>query len=283
MSSYMEIQLIAAMVAIMCSIPGCLLVLKQMAMLADSITHTILLGIVLAFFITRDLNSPLLIIGAGLMGVCTVWLTETLERTKRVSADAAVGLIYPLLFAIAIILISKYGGHLHLDTDAVMLGELAFAPFDRLVWNGMDLGPKSLYTAGTILVVNVILVGLFYKEIMLASFDPTLAKILGFSPVIIHYTIMTMVSVTAVGAFQAVGSILVVALMIGPANIAYILTEDLKKMFLLSALSGVISSTIGVWIAFRYDVSIAGSIAVVVGVIFILVYTYQVLKVKWNK
>lgn len=278
MSSYMEIQLIAVMVAIGCSIPGCLLVLKQMAMLADSITHTILLGIVLAYFLTNDLNSPLLILGAGLMGVCTVWLTETVERTKKVSADAAVGLIYPLLFAVAIILISKYGSNTHLDTDSVMLGELAFAPFNRLQIFGVDLGPKSFYTCGTILLANVTLVAIFFKEIKLATFDPILAKVLGFSPIIIHYTIMAMVSVTAVGAFESVGSILVVALMIGPANTAYILTTDLKKMFIVSALSGAISSIAGVWIAFQYDVSIAGSIAVMVGVNFTLAYIYQAIK-----
>lgn len=278
MSSYMEIQLIAVMVAIGCSIPGCLLVLKQMAMLADSITHTILLGIVLAYFLTNDLNSPFLIVGAGLMGVCTVWLTETVERTKKVSADAAVGLIYPLLFAIAIILISKYGSNTHLDTDSVMLGELAFAPFNRLQIFGMDVGPKSFYTCGTILFANVILVAIFFKEIKLSTFDPILAKVLGFSPIIIHYTIMAMVSVTAVGAFESVGSILVVALMIGPANTAYILTTDLRKMFIVSALSGAISSMAGVWIAFQYDVSIAGSIAVMVGVNFTLAYIYQAIK-----
>lgn len=272
MSSYMEIQIIAVVIAVACSIPGCLLVIKQMAMLADSISHTILLGIVVGYFITKDLNSPLLIIGAGLMGLCTVWLTETVERTRKVSSDAAVGLVYPLLFSIAIILISKYGSNVHLDTDSVMLGELAFAPFNRLKIMGWDMGPKSLYTCGTILVLNILMLSLFYKEIKLASFDPMLAKILGFSPVLVHYTIMAMVSVTAVGAFEAIGSILVVALMIGPANGAYLLANSLKEMILLSAIIGAVSSVIGVHVAFVYDLSIAGCISVVIGIIFALIF-----------
>ncbi len=272
MSSYMEIQIIAVVIAVACSIPGCLLVIKQMAMLADSITHTILLGIVLGYFITRDINSPLLIIGAGLMGLCTVWLTETVERTRKVSSDAAVGLVYPLLFSIAIILISKYGSNVHLDTDSVMLGELAFAPFNRLNIMGTDMGPKSLYTGGVILLLNVLIVSLLYKEIKLCSFDPILAKMLGFSPVLMHYTIMAMVSVTAVGAFESVGSILVVALMIGPANTAYLLARNLREMIVISSLVGAISSIIGVQIAFYYDLSIAGCISVVVGMIFTMVF-----------
>lgn len=280
MTSYMEIQLIAVIVAIACSIPGTLLVLKQMAMLADSITHTILLGIVLAYFITGDLNSPLLIVGAGLMGLCTVWLTETVERSKKVSADAAIGLVYPLLFAIAIILISKYGSNTHLDTDSVMLGELAFAPFNRLQLFGYDLGPKSISTGLVILLLNVVLVSAFFKEIKIATFDATLAKVLGFTPVLVHYGIMAMVSVTAVGAFEAVGSILVVALMIGPPNAAYLLVQDLKAMFILSAVIGASSSLIGVWLAFRFDIAIAGSIALVVGLIFTVVFAITVVRSK---
>lgn len=268
MSSFVYIQLIAVVIAMACAIPGCLLVVKQMAMLADSITHTVLLGIVLAYFITKDLNSPFLIIGAGLTGLLTVGLTETIERSKKVSADAAIGLIYPLLFSIAIIIITKYGSNIHLDTDSVLLGELAFAPFDRWYLNGVDMGPRSLYTCGSILIINSIITMLFYKEIKLASFDPTLAKVLRFSPLLIHYMIMTMVSVTTVAAFESVGAILVIALMIGPANIAYLFTNNLKNMILLSGMIGMLSSVVGVHLAFYYNISIAGSIATTIGCVF---------------
>lgn len=281
MSSYMEIQIIAVLISIACSIPGCLLVIKQMAMLADSITHTILLGIVIGFFISNDINSPLLIIGAGIMGLGTVWLTESLERTKKVSADASVGIIYPLLFSIAIILISKYGGNIHLDTDSVMLGELAFAPFNRYSLFGIDIGPKSLYTVGSILVLNIIVVSICYKEIQMASFDSTFAKVLGFSPLIIHYTIMGLVSVTAVGAFEVVGSILVVALMIGPANIAFLFAKSLKEMMMISSLVGAISSVIGVAVAFYYDLSIAGCISLIIGVLFMIAYFVKQINEKY--
>lgn len=270
MSSFAYIQLIAVVIAMACAIPGCLLVVKQMAMLADSITHTVLLGIVLAYFITKDLNSPLLIVGAGLMGVVTVWMTETIERSRGVSADAAIGLVYPLLFSIAIILISKWGSNIHLDTDAVLLGELAYAPFDRWYLNGVDMGPRSLYTSGVVLILNVLIIVVIYKEIKLSTFDETLARVLGFTPIVMHYIIMTMVSVTTVTAFESVGGILVIALMIGPANIAYLFTNNLKNMIILSGILGMGCSIVGVALAFSYNISIAGSIATTIGCVFVI-------------
>ncbi|MBX5446585.1 metal ABC transporter permease, partial [Sphaerobacter sp.] len=123
-----EIQLIAVVVAAACALPGTFLVLRRMALMSDAISHAILIGIVLAFFITEDLASPLLIVGATLTGVVTVSLVELLNRTGRVREDAAIGLVFPVLFSAAVLLIARYAGNVHLDTDAVLLGELAFAP-----------------------------------------------------------------------------------------------------------------------------------------------------------
>lgn len=274
MSASFEIQLIAVLVAMSSALVGVFLVLRSMAMMSDAITHTILLGIVLAFFVTHDLNSPFLIVGAALVGVITVWLTEMLTKTRLVSEDSAIGIVFPFLFAIAIILISRYGGSVHLDTDSVLLGELAFAPFDRLVVFGVDIGARSIYTSGVSLLINILFITIFFKELKISSFDPLLAAVLGFSPVIIHYALMTLVSLTAVVAFEAVGSILVVSFMIGPPVTAYLLTDDLKRMILLSALFGALSGIIGYQIAAILDVSIAGSMAMTVGILFILVFIF---------
>src|SRR5690606_39215724 len=124
------------------------------------------------------------------------------------------GLVFPVLFSIGVILISRYAGDVHLDVDAVLLGELAFAPFDRFILFDTDLGPRALWVMGAILALNIVAISLFYKELKLATFDAGLAAALGFAPGLIHYGLMSLVSVTAVGAFDAVGSILVVALMI---------------------------------------------------------------------
>ncbi|MDO5707816.1 MAG: metal ABC transporter permease [Andreesenia angusta] len=272
MSAHVQIQIIAILAAMACAIPGVFLILRKMAMICDSITHTILLGIVISFFIVQDLSSPLLVIGAALMGVLTVYLTELLNQTNLVSEDSAIGLIFPALFSIAIIMISKFASSVHLCIDSVFLGEIEFAPFDRLLLNGTDIGPKAMYLIGAIFIINLIFVLLFYKELKLVTFDKSEAFILGFAPVALHYALMTIVSITTVGVFQAVGSILVISFMIVPPATAYLLTNNLKRMIFYAILIGAINSAIGHYLAIRWDVSIAGMIATVTGIVFTIVF-----------
>jgi manganese/zinc/iron transport system permease protein len=269
-----EIQLIAVVVAIACAIPGVFLVLRKMALISDAISHSILPGIVLGFFITQDLNSPLLIILAAVTGFITVVLVERIQKTGLVKEDTAIGLVFPALFSIGVILIAKNANDIHLDVDAVLLGELAFAPFDRLMISGMDMGPKSLWVMGVILLIAVALLLMFFKELKVSTFDAGLTSALGFSPAILHYGLMSISSVTVVGAFEAVGAILVVALMIAPAATAYLLTSDLKRMLILSVLFGVFSAIAGYWLAHWLDASIAGSISTMLGFVFLMVFLF---------
>jgi manganese/zinc/iron transport system permease protein len=273
-NAQIEIQLIASLVAIACAIPGTFLVLRKMAMISDAISHSILPGIVVGFFITQDLNSPLLILLAALTGVITVVLVERIQKTGLVKEDTAIGLVFPALFSIGVIMIAKNANDVHLDVDAVLLGELAFAPFDRLFISGTDVGPKSLWIIGSILIITVGLLIAFFKELKVSTFDAGLAASLGFSPALIHYGLMTVSSVTTVGAFDAVGAILVVALMIAPAASAYLLTTDLKKMLGLAIVFGVLSAVSGYWFAHWLDASIAGSITTMLGLLFLLVYLF---------
>ena len=273
-NAQIEIQLIASLVAVACAIPGTFLVLRKMAMISDAISHSILPGIVIGFFITQDLNSPVLILLAALTGILTVVLVEYIQKTGLVKEDTAIGLVFPALFSIGVIMIAKNANDVHLDIDAVLLGELAFAPFDRLIVSGTDIGPKSLWVVGTILLITVTLLIAFFKELKVSTFDKGLAASLGFSPAIIHYGLMSVSSVTTVGAFDAVGAILVVALMIAPAAAAYLLTTDLKKMLGLAVVFGIFSAILGYWVAHWLDASIAGSITTVLGLVFLLVYLF---------
>lgn len=273
-SAQIEIQLIASLVAIACAIPGTFLVLRKMAMISDAISHSILPGIVVGFFITQDLNSPLLIVLAALTGVITVVLVEYIQKTGLVKEDTAIGLVFPALFSIGVILIAKNANDVHLDVDAVLVGELALAPFDRLIVSGVDIGPKSLWIIGIILLITITLLIAFFKELKVSTFDKGLAASLGFSPAIIHYGLMTVSSITTVGAFDAVGAILVVALMIAPAATAYLLTTNLKKMLALAMFFGIFSAISGYWLAHLLDASIAGSITTMLGLIFLAVYLF---------
>lgn len=271
MSPDVEVQLIAAVVAAACALPGVFLVLRRMAMLSDAISHTVLLGIVLGYFATRDLASPALFIGAVAMGVVTVALVELVSRTGLVKEDAAIGLVFPVLFSIAVILISRFADNVHLDIDSVLLGELAFAPFDRLTFLGLDL-PRALVVGSGALLANLLLLLLFYKELKLTTFDAGLAAALGFAPALVHYGLMTAVSITAVGAFDAVGSILVIALMVAPPAAAYLLTDRLPIMLGLSVAIGIASALAGYWLARWLNVSIAGAMATVTGLAFLGAY-----------
>ena len=271
MSASTEIQIIAVIVAVACALPGVFLVLRRMAMMSDAISHTVLLGIVLGYFLLGSLESPFLILAAAAMGVVTVSLTELLMRTRLVRQDAAIGLVFPALFSIAVILISRFARGVHLDVDAVLLGELAFAPFDRVDILGYDL-PRSMVVMGITLILNAALITLFYKELKLTTFDAGLAVALGFSPTLIHYGLMLMVSVTAVAAFDAVGSVLVVALMITPPAAAYLLTNRLSRMLLYSAALAAAGAIAGFWMAWFLDANIAGSIATMLGMLFLGVF-----------
>ncbi len=268
----LEIQLTVVVTAAACALLGAFLVLRRSAMMTDAISHTVLLGIVIGFFIFQDLTSPFLIVGAAVIGIITVSLTALLERSRLVKEDASIGLVYPVLFSLAVILISRYAGDVHLDTDAVLVGEPAFIPFDRFYLFGHDVGPRGLYLMGGILLINTAFILTFYKELKLTTFDASLAAALGFSPLLIHYALMSLVSITVVGAFDVVGSILVVALMVAPPAAAYLLTNHLSRMIGLSGLIGAGCAVAGYWLAHFLDASIAGSIAAMTGVVFALIF-----------
>ncbi len=273
-SLQVEIILIALLTAVTCALPGVFLVLRGVAMMSDAISHAILLGIVGMFLWTKTLNSPLLLLGAACVGVLTVLCTEMIIKTDRLKSDAAIGLIFPLFFSVGVILISQYARNVHIDTDMVLLGEIVFAPFNRLYVNGFDCGPYAFWVVGASLLVNSAFVLFFYKELVITTFDATLAIMTGYSPVLFYYLLMIITSLTAVAAFDIVGSIMVVALMITPAATAYLLTHRVEQMILLTVLIASVSALFGCFFASYCDVSVAGSIAVMTGVCFMCAFLW---------
>tara|TARA_B100000809_G_scaffold263312_1_gene316261 strand:+ start:1201 stop:2304 length:1104 start_codon:yes stop_codon:yes gene_type:complete len=271
MSPQIEVLLIAIVVSVACALPGVFLILRRMALMSDAISHSVLLGIVVGFFIIGQVDSPILLIFAAAAGLATVSLVELLHRTQLVKEDAAIGIVFPALFSLGVILITKYASNVHLDQDVVLLGEIALAPFDRLTILGLNL-PRGLVAMALILVVNLLCIAVFYKELKISTFDSGLATALGFSPAFIHYGLMSLVSITAVGAFHAVGAVLVVALMIVPPATAYLLTDRLSIMLVISSLVGTISAILGYVVAIKIDASVAGAMASMTGICFLLTF-----------
>jgi manganese/zinc/iron transport system permease protein len=308
--------IVGVFIAVSGGILGAFLLLRGMALTSDAISHTVLLGIVVAFIVmTRgfgappDLASPWLIIGAAAAGVATVVLTEVIYRSGLLRQDAALGLAFPLLFAVAVILIAGAVEDAHMDEDAVMVGEIGVAwadtnshcidncrrvtitpddpraqiarqctncrsegisprdpgaEFEEICSNCGRYSPAQAWQAGLLeekpllvhwpksitvtfvmAVLTFIFALVFFKEMKLSTFDAALAQALGFRPGLLHYCLMILVSLVAVGAFNAVGSILVIAFFIIPPAAAYLLTDRLPLMLLLSAVIGAAGAYFG--------------------------------------
>ncbi|MDZ7705870.1 MAG: metal ABC transporter permease [Trueperaceae bacterium] len=265
------IVLVGAFVGVASSLVGTFLVLRKSSMLSDAISHAILLGIVLVYLITGNQYSPFFLVGSALAGVATVALSELLARSRRVKSDAAIGLVYPLLFAVAVVLINVYARDVHIDAHAVLLGEIGFVWLDTTVVGGLEL-PSSLLNIGIITLVNLLFIVVFYKELKLTSFDPALAAALGFAPGVLYYALLGLTSLTAVTAFDAVGAVLLVAFVIIPPSTAYLLTDKLWRMLLYGAGVGVGSSLLGYPLALALDVSIGGMMACVAGLFLVVAF-----------
>jgi manganese/zinc/iron transport system permease protein len=270
-----ELIVIALLVAIPTSLVGTFLMLRGIALIADAISHALVLGIVVMFLITQQLHSPLLIIGASAAGMLTVFLTEYVIQTHNIKKDAALGLVYPLLFSWGIVITSYCARNTHIDTDMVLLGELAFAPFDRWYYNSIDLGPLALWSMGSITFFTILCIILFYKQLVLATCDATQAYLQNSHPQVMYYLLMMLTTVTVVGSFNVVGSIVVVALIITPPATASLITHRLHHLILLSCGIGSMSAVFGCLIATALDVSIAGTIACCNGIFFLTVLSIQ--------
>jgi manganese/zinc/iron transport system permease protein len=266
--------LVAAAAA--CAVLGVFLVLRRVALISDAISHVLLFGIVGVYLIVRDPSSPWLFVGAAASGVLTVALVEALQRTRLVKEDAAIGLVFPALFSLGALLLSLYVDKgVHLDVDQVLLGnEVYSVVLNRLTWGGRDLAPRGLIVLSGLFVLNAGLVALFYKELKLSTFDAGLAATLGFAPALLHYGLMTLVSLTAVAAFDAVGPVVVVALFVVPPSAAYLLTDRLSRMLLIAIGFGCTGAVLGVLLALAIDANVAGTVATVQGLLFGLVFVF---------
>ena len=271
MSDDAIIVLTGSACAIACAIPGCFLVLRGISLIGDAISHAVLPGIVVAFLITGSLSAWPVVIGAGALGLLTVFLIESLHRSRRIKEDAAIAVVFPALFALGVLLLVRYADHRDLDPDCVLHGEILLAPMARLDLFGWDVS-RPLFVLTIVGALNLGFVVALFKELKLSTFDAALASASGFSPVLLHYLLTGVVSLTTVASFEAVGAILVVAFLIVPAATAYLLTDRLGLMLLLAMGFGSLSSWLGYQLALALDASVAGSMTVAMGALFLVVW-----------
>ncbi len=267
------IVIIGALCAAGCAIPGTILVLRRMSLMGDAISHTVLPGIAIAFLVTGSRDPTAMLIGAVIVGLITAFLVQAIQSLGKVEVGASMGIVFTVLFAFGLVLMRQAIDHVDIDPDCVLNGAIEFAWFDQ-VPGGWGI-PRGAIVNGVMLLANLFVMLLFYKEFKITAFDPSLAKSQGIKPGFMHYILMTMTAATAVAAFETVGSILVVAMFIVPPATAYLLTDRYGVLIILSLLIGIVSAGLGhlsaitvpTWFGFS-GTTTAGAMAVAAGALF---------------
>jgi manganese/zinc/iron transport system permease protein len=268
-SDDLAIILTAALLGTSCGLLGPFLVLRRQVLLSDAVAHAVLPGIVLVYLLFGSRAPIPVILGAGLFAVICVIGIEQIRATGLVKADAAIGLVFPTLFALGVIGVTTFASGVHLDLDSTIYGEIAFTPFRTWEVLGVEV-PRSLPLLASVAAANLVLLVLFWKELKASTFDPVFSMVNGISPELVSRIVLIAVAVTAVTAFESVGAILVVTMLIVPAATAYLLAVRLLPLVLLSVAVGWVSALGGYGTAVALDASIAGAMGLVATLCFAL-------------
>ncbi len=284
------IVVIGALAAAACALPGNFLVLRKMSMMGDAISHAVLPGLAIAFLVTGARASLTMFVGAAAVGVLTAVFTQWISKFGNVDRGASMGIVFTTLFAVGLILIVQAADHVDLDPSCVLYGAIELTPLD-VVWRPEWFGtvvevPRAALVLGGVCLLNLGFVILFFKELRIASFDPELATTMGIKAEWMHYLLMTVVAVTTVAAFEAVGSIIVIAMLIVPPATAHLLTDRLWLMVVWSVVFAVLAGALGHvgalvlpgWLGLSPEqldsTSTSGMMAVMAGILFALVLLF---------
>ncbi|CRH90824.1 ABC transporter%2C membrane permease [Chlamydia trachomatis] len=263
-----EVWLVLVLVSSSCGLIGSLLVLQNQSLLADALSHSVLLGIVLGFFISNSLDSPLLMLGATVFGVLAVLSIDFLH-SQKIQYDAATGLVFSLFFALAVILISVFARNVHIDVDMVLMGEVIFAPLHRMDFLGFSI-PVSVFKSSITLLVNLGFFLLSYQHLKLYLFDKRQAQLSGVAGKPMRLAILLFVSLTTVLAFDAVGSMTVIVFLVAPAMTILPWSRHFGQFLLFGQLSGLLTASLGFFVGNQLDLTLSGTCTSISLVIFCL-------------
>ncbi len=262
--------------AVAAALLGNFLVLRRMSMLGDAVSHAVLPGLAAAFLITGSRHSLPMFVGAAVVGVMTAVLAEWIRGFGKVDEGAAMGVVFTTLFAIGLVMIVQAADSVDLDPGCVLYGAIEFTPLDTVALLGWQV-PRVVVVLAVVSLVNLVFVMVMFKELKLTSFDPALANTMGLRSGLVHYTLMTLVAITAVASFESVGNILVVAMFVVPASAALMLTDRLPWMIVLSVILAAASAVLGHlsaitvprWFGYA-STSTAGMMALASGALFVV-------------
>jgi len=259
-SGMLEIFLIGALSAIGCGLTGPVLLLRRRVLLGDAVSHSVLAGIGITFWIHPVVNSPWLRLGAALSGCCAAWVATKLTVILRGRADAALGLVFPLFFSIGALILAIKASNTHLDVDQVLSGNLESSWLERFRLGGTDLGPQAAWNMLLIVVALLAAGWIWWRDLQLYLFDPQQGQILGRPMAFLEILVVVATTSVIVFSFDAMGPILLVALLAGPGICAWFLTSQIGPFFLATVAAGLLSVLAGTGLACALDLNIAGSI-----------------------
>ncbi|WP_199431146.1 metal ABC transporter permease [Qaidamihabitans albus] len=263
------IVLIAGLLSTACALLGSFLVLRRQALLPDAVSHAVLPGIVLVFLLTGERASLPTVLGATAFGVACVAGYEWLRRTRIVGSDAALALVFPALFSLGILGIGQFASGAHIDLDSAIYGDITFAPLRTMRLAGVVV-PTSLVITGIATVLTVLLVALLWRPLHASTFDPEFAELGGLRGRAVGQVLLVAVAGLAVVAFDSVGAILVITFFVVPASTARLLANRVGTMLVAAVAVGWLSSLAGHRAAVAFDTSIAGTIGLTSGALFLL-------------
>lgn len=256
-----------------CGLVGNFLILRRMALLGDAISHSLLPGIAIVFIISNSRSTGLMVTGALGAGLTAIWLIEFIHKKTRVKPDAALGVAFTTLFSIGVILISVFADQVDLDLECVLYGEIGFIYFeDGKSIFGLEVPWPVIQMAGTLIFVTLLLV-LFYKEMLVTSFDSGLATSLGIPTGWVYYVLMMVLSLVIVFSFESVGAILVIAMLIMPGVTAALLSDRLPHILVMTTAFASFYALSGLHLASWLNCSPAGAMVVSGFALFCLFWT----------
>jgi len=260
---YFWIWLMGFLIISSCGLVGTFLVLRKSALIGDAISHSVLPGIVIAFLLTTSRAPWIMIIGALVAGLLTTVAIDLICRKTRIKEDAAIGIVFSSFFAVGVILISVYASKVHLDADCVLYGEIGYIALEPFVSiGGREWMPGPVGVAALVLAGVAISIFLLYKELLVSSFDPTFSTTIGISRAWVHYLLIVVVSITIVSAFESVGAILVIAMLILPGSTAYLVLDRLPHILATVLPFAALTAAMGVYFSILFNCSTAGSMVV---------------------
>ncbi len=254
---------------VICSLLGVWLVSMRLSMLGDAISHSVLPGLVLVFIVFQTRSSIPMLAGASAMGLMTIWLMRLLTNKLRIKNDASMGIIFTTLFALGVVLITRYASQVDLDPGCVLYGSAELVAIDTVYINGYEI-PRALTIIVPSLVIIFLSLYFFHQRFLIMAFDKELSKSLGLFPNLYYYFLMGLVAIAVVASFESVGSILVIAMLTGPATAIKLLYSSIDKLYIYSVLFSLSGSLFGCLLGFTTNTSIAGCISIVIGIQFLI-------------